>query len=135
ACGLKPSGKPDLGLVVADAPCAAAGLFTTNRFARANIPVCREHLGGPIRSLLRHPRQSYGCCGAAWTQVALHSCGAVAQRTRAAHIVVAVGSTGVIGALPDITLTRAGIAKVELHDGGIAEVGRAMMTTALAPKS
>lgn len=135
ACGLKPSGKPDLGLVVADAPCAAAGLFTTNRFAGANIPVCREHLGGPIRALLVHAGQANACTGAAGTKVALSSCEAVAQRIGAAPNEVVVGSTGVIGVLPDITKIRAGIAKVELHDGGIAEVGRAMMTTDLVPKS
>ena len=36
-CGLKQSGKPDLALVLADRPCAAAALFTTNVFKAAPV--------------------------------------------------------------------------------------------------
>ncbi|MCB0211633.1 MAG: bifunctional glutamate N-acetyltransferase/amino-acid acetyltransferase ArgJ [Anaerolineae bacterium] len=36
-CGLKDSGKPDLALVLADRPCAAAAVFTTNSFKAAPV--------------------------------------------------------------------------------------------------
>ncbi len=38
SAGLKPSGRPDLGLLVGDPGTTVAGLFTTNRVAAA--PVC-----------------------------------------------------------------------------------------------
>src|SRR5262245_9986488 len=43
-CGIKASGKPDLTLLVADHPCAAAGVFTTNKMISPTIVVDREHL-------------------------------------------------------------------------------------------
>jgi len=136
AAGLKPSGRTDLGLVVADKPCVAAGLFTTNRFAGANIAVCRDHLSaGRIRALLVHAGQANACTGAAGTRVALASCDAVARQVGCAPDEVVVGSTGVIGVLPDLAKIRAGIKGVELHDAGIADVARAMMTTDLRPKA
>src|SRR5512136_984912 len=36
-CGLKQSGQPDLALVVADRPCAAAAVFTTDAFKAAPV--------------------------------------------------------------------------------------------------
>ena len=43
-CGIKPSGAPDLALVVSDRPAAAAALFTTNQFPGAPVIVSRSHL-------------------------------------------------------------------------------------------
>ena len=44
ACGLKPSGNLDLGLVWSERACSAAGVFTTNRVQAAPVHVCRETL-------------------------------------------------------------------------------------------
>ena len=46
SAGLKPSGKPDLGLLVTDGPCSAAGVFTTNAFAAAPVKLTRSRLAG-----------------------------------------------------------------------------------------
>jgi len=46
ACGIKPSGKPDLALVVSDRPAVAAAVFTTSRFPGAPVVVSRAHLRG-----------------------------------------------------------------------------------------
>ncbi|MBR4613724.1 MAG: bifunctional ornithine acetyltransferase/N-acetylglutamate synthase, partial [Kiritimatiellae bacterium] len=35
--GLKPSGQPDLALLVSEVPAAAAGAFTSNLFAAAPV--------------------------------------------------------------------------------------------------
>ena len=37
ACGLKKDGALDLTLIVSDAPCSAAGVFTTNRVKAAPV--------------------------------------------------------------------------------------------------
>ncbi|MFA7237096.1 MAG: bifunctional ornithine acetyltransferase/N-acetylglutamate synthase, partial [Phycisphaeraceae bacterium] len=41
--GLKPSGKPDLALIVADQPCPWAAVFTQNKVCGAPVTVGREH--------------------------------------------------------------------------------------------
>jgi glutamate N-acetyltransferase/amino-acid N-acetyltransferase len=44
SAGMKPSGRPDVGLLVADRPAAAAGLFTTNAFAAAPVRLSRARV-------------------------------------------------------------------------------------------
>ena len=44
----------DYAFIAPDEPCAAAGVFTTNRFCAAPVQVSRAHLGGADRG--------YGTC-------------------------------------------------------------------------
>ena len=45
ACGIKSdAGLPDLAMLVADTPCAAAGTFTTSKTASHTVLLDREHL-------------------------------------------------------------------------------------------
>lgn len=131
--GLKPSGAPDLGLIVSSAPCSAAGVFTRNRFKGENIAVCKSALRhAAVRGLVVHAGQANACTG--------HDGRAIARRTAeaaegamdsAAHSFL-VGSTGVIGVLPDFARIESGIraaAAQGLSPAGILDVGRAMMTT------
>src|SRR5688500_14822406 len=46
ACGIKASGKPDIGILAADKSCTGAAVFTTNRFCGAPVVVGREHVKG-----------------------------------------------------------------------------------------
>lgn len=137
--GLKKSGAPDIGLIVSDRPCAAAGLFTRNRFAGANIGVCREHLArGPMRGLVVHAGQANACTGAAGVEVARETAQAAAELAGCSPRDFVVGSTGVIGVLPDIAKIRAGLAAIwqaGLAPEGLLDVGRAMMTTDLVAKT
>ena len=60
ACGLKKDGALDLTLIVADAPCSAAGVFTTNRVKAAPVLYDREVLSqsaGQMRAM----GNSYRC--------------------------------------------------------------------------
>src|SRR5438093_3077800 len=43
-CGLKPSGRRDVGGVLSEYPAAAAGTFTTNKVKAAPVLVCQEVL-------------------------------------------------------------------------------------------
>lgn len=45
ACGIKRSGRPDLSVIVADRPAAAAGVFTTNTVKAAPVTLGAERLG------------------------------------------------------------------------------------------
>jgi glutamate N-acetyltransferase/amino-acid N-acetyltransferase len=43
-CGIKKSSRFDLGWIVAEAPCAAAGVFTTNRIKAAPVVLSQAHV-------------------------------------------------------------------------------------------
>lgn len=44
ACGIKRSGREDLSLIASDAPCVAAGVYTTNSVIAAPLVVSKKHL-------------------------------------------------------------------------------------------
>src|SRR5712692_10985467 len=44
ACGIKPSGKKDLALIVSEVPATAVAAFTTNRSTAAPVLVGRERV-------------------------------------------------------------------------------------------
>ncbi|HLB38892.1 MAG TPA: bifunctional ornithine acetyltransferase/N-acetylglutamate synthase, partial [Actinomycetota bacterium] len=53
AAGMKPSGRPDLALLLGDAGTTAAGLFTTNAVVAAPVVLSRKHLAeGGARGVL-----------------------------------------------------------------------------------
>ena len=63
AAGIKPD-RLDLALVVADRPCSAAGVFTTNLAKAAPVLVSREHLqAGRARAVVVNA----GCANAGRT--------------------------------------------------------------------
>jgi glutamate N-acetyltransferase / amino-acid N-acetyltransferase len=134
--GLKP-GRPDLALLVADRPCAAAGLFTTNRVQAAPVVVSREHLqGGHARAVVVNA----GCANAATGERGLADAremaclSATALGCRPEEVVVA--STGVIGVHLPMDKLRAAIprAAAGLAGDGGASAARAIMTTDTRPK-
>jgi glutamate N-acetyltransferase/amino-acid N-acetyltransferase len=43
-CGIKKGGEPDLALIASDAPCAAAGVFTTSTVVGAPVELSRERV-------------------------------------------------------------------------------------------
>jgi glutamate N-acetyltransferase/amino-acid N-acetyltransferase len=136
ACGIKPD-RLDLALVVADAPCSAAGVFTANLAQAAPVLVSRRHLAaGRCRAIVANA----GCANAATGDGGLADAREMA--TLAAHAVgcadeeVAVASTGVIGVRLPMDKLRAGIpaAHAALSREGGAEAARAIMTTDTRPK-
>ena len=46
-CGIKKSGKFDLGLLVCPAGAKAAAVFTTNKIVSSAVMVCKEHIKSP----------------------------------------------------------------------------------------
>src|SRR4028119_2361175 len=64
AAGLKPSGNPDVALIVSDEGASAAGVFTTNRVCAAPVLLCREHLGdGKARAIAVNAGNANACTG------------------------------------------------------------------------
>jgi glutamate N-acetyltransferase/amino-acid N-acetyltransferase len=132
--GFKPSGNPDLGLIVGDPGTTAAGLFTTNAFAAAPVLLSRARLtegGGAARAVLVNSGQANAATGARGATDALSATAALASHLGLAPEEVLPCSTGVIGeplhmdalleALPGLVAA--------LGDDGGDGFARAIMTT------
>jgi glutamate N-acetyltransferase/amino-acid N-acetyltransferase len=96
--GMKPSGRPDLGLVVADGEASAAGLFTTNAFAAAPVELSRRRLaGGRARAVVVNSGQANAGTGPRGDRDAETTTAAVAGSLDLDRSSVLACSTGVIG--------------------------------------
>jgi glutamate N-acetyltransferase / amino-acid N-acetyltransferase len=132
ACGIKPSGKPDLALVVSDRPAAAAAVFTTSRFPGAPVIVSREHLrGGRARGVVANSGISNVANGARGLRDAREMTSLVAREIGAKPRELQVASTGVIGRLLPMDKLRAGIprAVAALSPHGFESAAEAILTT------
>ena len=136
ACGIKAEGL-DLMLLAADAPCAAAAVFTTNRAQAAPVLVSREHLaGGSARAVVVNSGCANAATGAQGLADARETAALVAAALGCAPAEVVVASTGVIGVPLPMTALREGIprAAAALDREGGAVAARAIMTTDTRPK-
>jgi len=130
--GLKPSGNPDLALLVADAPASVAGLFTTNAFAAWPVRLCRERLaGGSARAVIINSGQANAGTGPEGEGDALAATDAAAGLLSLDPAEVLGCSTGVIGErihLDELRAALPGLVEGLSADGGDA-FARAIMTT------
>ncbi len=136
----KKTEKPDLALVAADEPCAAAGMFTTNVFCSAPVTVSREHLDGVSYGTARAVLINSGNANAATGQIGLDAARETARMAAdelgccAEEVLVA--STGVIGVhLPMAPFKEYMPEAVRSlsYEGG-ARAAYAIMTTDTFPK-
>ena len=96
--GLKPSGHPDLGLLIGDPGTTAAGAFTTNRVAAAPVRLAREVLAaGGGRAVIVNSGQANAATGPRGDADARQVVARVADELELAHGDVLPCSTGVIG--------------------------------------
>ncbi len=137
AAGLKRSGASDLGLLVSERPCAAAGVFTTNRVQAAPVILAKRHLRrGAARAIVVNSGNANACTGSR----GLADARATAKATGAALGIreadVLVASTGVIGVPLPLSRVLAGIgtATAALSVNGLPQLALAMMTTDTRPK-
>ncbi len=138
AAGLKSEPeRKDLGIIVADAPVAAAGVFTTSRVKAAPVIVAQEHLrSGRLQAVAANSGSANCFTGKAGIQLARDSCNALAGAIGCASELVAPCSTGVIGHLYDLQKYHAGIsdAAAALRPDGLTDFASAIMTTDTHPK-
>jgi glutamate N-acetyltransferase/amino-acid N-acetyltransferase len=138
AAGLKtdPTRK-DLGLIVADTPATAAGIFTTNQVKAAPVTLAQRRLrSASVRAIAANSGSANCFTGKAGMKLALDSCAAVAAELGCAKDLVVPCSTGVIGHPYDIEKYRAGVrqACAALSVDGLGEFAMAIMTTDTTPK-
>ncbi len=138
AAGLrKEPGRKDLGVIVADRPVAAAGVFTTNRVKAAPVVITQERIRrGRLQAVAANSGSANCFTGKAGIKLARDSCAALAAGIGCAAELVAPCSTGVIGHLYDLEKYRGGIrdAVAALSPEGLSDFARAIMTTDTHPK-
>jgi len=132
AAGLKPSGKPDLGLLLSDRPASAAGVFTTNRVRAAPVIACEQQLArGTARAIVVNAGNANACTGARGVEDARAMIAATADALGVDLAEVLVASTGIIGVPMDMDKVRAGIgaAAGSLSPAGAMDLASAICTT------
>ena len=140
ACGLKSGGALDLALIAAGHPCAAAGVFTTNRVKAAPVLYDQEVLGrgaGDIRAVIANAGCANACTGAPGMAATRRTAELVAASLGCAPGQVLVLSTGVIGRPLDMDKVARGVAALTSAASlrGAAAASRAILTTDTRPKT
>jgi len=138
ACGLKGSGKTDLGLVVCDAEeVSSAILLTRNAAAAAPVRICRDELDrGRIRAAVINSGNANAATGEQGLADARAMRDAAAEAIGVAPRTVAVAETGVIGVPLDMQAVLSGVGGLAgslATDGGVP-FSEAIMTTDQWPK-
>ena len=137
--GLKPSGAPDLALIVSDTDAIAAGVFTTNQVRAACVDYCQQRLEAKpaAQAILINAGQANACTGSQGWQDTVMSCEQVAAALNLPVEAVLVASTGVIGQRINMAALTAGIPKVvaALSIDGSKDAAQAIITTDLVTKS
>ncbi len=137
ACGIKPSGKPDLALIVSDRLASAAAVFTTSRFPGAPVVVSRAHIrSGVARGAIVNSGVSNVANGARGLADATEMTRLLAAEIGARPREIQVASTGVIGRRLPMDKLRDGVprAAAALSTRGFEAAAEAILTTDSVPK-
>ncbi len=137
ACGIKRSGKTDLGLIASTGPAVTAAVFTKNSIKAAPLVVSMKHAArGCSQAVLVNSGNANCYTGASGLKHAQNSTRLVAQLLGIKPQDVLVTSTGIIGKhLPYHKIVNAAPALAKgLSPSGGNKFARAIMTTDLKPK-
>jgi glutamate N-acetyltransferase/amino-acid N-acetyltransferase len=139
ACGLKASGKPDLGLLICDVPAAVAGCFTQNNVKAAPVEISREHIkSGYARGIIVNSGNANACTGERGLNDAQTMTQLVANKLKTSPRDILVGSTGIIGRFLDMEKITKGVddawPKLNNDEQAGTDFLQAIMTTDLAMK-
>ncbi len=150
-CGIKKSGKNDLGLLVCPTGAKAAAVFTTNKIVSAAVTVCKQHVNPQdalrrstsISAVVVNSGNANACTGEKGIKNAIAMCSKTAQNLKFSNFKfqienVLVASTGIIGEHLPMQKISAGIenAAAKISDSAKAglDFAKAIMTTDTKPK-
>ncbi|MGA1979241.1 MAG: bifunctional glutamate N-acetyltransferase/amino-acid acetyltransferase ArgJ [Sedimentisphaerales bacterium] len=138
-CGIKKSGRPDLGLIVCPGGAKAAAVFTTNKITSAAVQVSKKHIKSPcIYAVVVNSGNANACTGQRGVKNAVKMCSETAGYLVVDPHEVLVASTGIIGEQLPMENVIAGIADAvgELSDSAVVglDFTKAIMTTDTKPK-
>lgn len=137
--GLKPSGLPDLALILSDVDAIAAGVFTISHVRAACVDYCRQRLQAKAsaRAILCNAGQANAATGEQGLQDALASAKALSEALGVPTESIMLASTGVIGQRIKMDALLAGIPKLvaAASDTGSDAAAQAIVTTDLVTKT
>ncbi len=137
--GLKPSGLPDLALILSDVEAIAAGVFTTSQVRAACVDYCRQRLQAKsnARAILCNAGQANAATGSQGWLDALECAMLLGQSLNIPSESVLLASTGVIGQRIRMEAMRDGIPQVvaAASPTGSDAAAQAIITTDLVTKS
>ena len=137
--GIRKVGRKDLTVMLLDAGCYVAGVFTQNRFCAAPVQVCREHLarGDDVRALLINTGNANAGTGEEGLANARASCAQLARHLGVAPVQVLPFSTGVIMEPLPLARIEAGLpaALADARADHWLRAAEAIMTTDTVPKA
>lgn len=134
---IKKRSGTDIGLIVADRPCVAAGVFTKNRVQAAPVMLCRERLRtGTAQAIIVNSGNANACTGPGGMRDAREICIRVAAELGIHQHFVLPASTGVIGVPLPVAKIMKTIPRLVRHASPAAApaIARAIMTTDTFPK-
>ncbi len=133
--GIKQEKKLDLAILASEAPCVAAGLFTSNRIKAAPVVLCRQRLSrGRASGVVINSGCANACTGEQGLADAEETAGLAAALIGTTPDQVLVASTGVIGQMLPMARLRSAIKQIKLNREGGHGLARAIMTTDTVPK-
>ncbi|NEQ74433.1 MAG: bifunctional ornithine acetyltransferase/N-acetylglutamate synthase [Okeania sp. SIO2C9] len=137
--GFKPSGAPDLALILSDVDSIAAGVFTTSQVRAACVDYCRQQLEAKpsARAILCNSGQANAGTGSLGLQDAVESAEALGKALNISPESILLASTGVIGKRIKMDALKAAIPELVSTvstEGGEA-AAKAIVTTDLVTKS
>lgn len=139
AAGLKPSGLPDLALIVSDVDAIAAGVFTTSQVRAAPVDYCRERLQAKqsARAILCNAGQANAATGTQGMIDAFECAQLAAQALNISSDAILLASTGVIGQRIKMDKLRPAVPQLvsSLSEHGSDGAAKAITTTDLVTKS
>jgi len=139
AAGFKPSGNPDLALIVSETSAIAAGVFTNSQIRAACVDYCRQQLEkqASARAILCNSGQANAATGEQGWKDALETVNLLAETLNMAPESILIASTGVIGERMNMPAFRNGVPVVveALSDTGSEAAAQAILTTDLTTKT
>jgi glutamate N-acetyltransferase / amino-acid N-acetyltransferase len=139
-CGIKKSGKHDLGLIVCPAGAKAAAMFTTNKIVSAAVQISQKHAkSDTIYGVVVNSGNANACTGEKGIKTAVRMCAETAGYLVVDPHQVLVASTGIIGEHLPMGNVAAGIEDAigQLSDSATDGMNftKAIMTTDMKAKT
>ncbi len=98
SCGIKQSGKKDIGIICCPSGAKAAAVFTTNKVVSAAVTVCQQHIKSAVtEAVIVNSGNANTCTGKQGLLNAEAMCKTAAELVDAKANQILIASTGIIG--------------------------------------
>jgi glutamate N-acetyltransferase/amino-acid N-acetyltransferase len=138
--GIKNEDGLDLAILCSEAPCTAAGVFTTNQIKSAPVILSQRHIARRrAQAIVVNSGCANVCVGGQGLADAMETAKLAAAKLAAAKLGISpeevlIASTGIIGVPLPMNYIRIGIGKIRLRKDGGHDFAKAIMTTDTKPK-